>query len=243
MAIEAFDLAERLQTPVFVMIDLDLGMNTWMSEPFAYPEKPIDRGKRADGGEAAGDSASGAATRTWTATASRTGRSRATGCPPTSAAGPGHNERGQYSERPADYVANIDRLDAQVRHGADAGAAAGRRTAPRAPASGSSATARATGASSRAATSCAQRGGPRDVVPAAARLSLRRRSVQAFVAAHDRVYVVEQNRDGQMAGAARRSTSTRRWPTRLRSVLPLRRPAARRAHRSPTRSWRRQERS
>src|ERR1700682_5071522 len=33
MAIEAFDLAEEFQTPVFVMTDLDLGMNNWMSEP------------------------------------------------------------------------------------------------------------------------------------------------------------------------------------------------------------------
>ena len=48
MAIEAFDLAERLQSPVFVMSDLDLGMNMWMSDPFAYPEKPIDRGKVLD---------------------------------------------------------------------------------------------------------------------------------------------------------------------------------------------------
>ena len=47
MAMEAFDLAERFQTPVFVMMDLDLGMNTWMSTPFAYPTGPIDRGKRA----------------------------------------------------------------------------------------------------------------------------------------------------------------------------------------------------
>src|SRR5919197_1045149 len=45
MAMEAFDLAERLQTPVFVMSDLDLGMNVWMSEPFPYPERPMDRGK------------------------------------------------------------------------------------------------------------------------------------------------------------------------------------------------------
>ncbi|MBI1983434.1 MAG: 2-oxoacid:acceptor oxidoreductase family protein, partial [Acidobacteria bacterium] len=45
MAIEAFDLAERLQTPVFVMSDLDLGMNNWMADPFTYPEKPIARGK------------------------------------------------------------------------------------------------------------------------------------------------------------------------------------------------------
>ncbi len=41
----AFDLAERLQTPVFVLTDLDLGMNNWMSEQFEYPEKPLDRGK------------------------------------------------------------------------------------------------------------------------------------------------------------------------------------------------------
>ena len=45
MAHEAFDLAEHFQTPVFVMTDLDLGMNNWMADPFAYPEKPIDRGK------------------------------------------------------------------------------------------------------------------------------------------------------------------------------------------------------
>lgn len=41
----SFDLAERFQTPVFVLSDLDLGMNVWMSDPFRYPEKPWDRGK------------------------------------------------------------------------------------------------------------------------------------------------------------------------------------------------------
>ena len=45
---KAFDLAERFQTPVFVMTDLDLGMNTWMSDEFPYPETPLDRGKRLD---------------------------------------------------------------------------------------------------------------------------------------------------------------------------------------------------
>ncbi len=44
----AFDLAERLQTPVFVLSDLDLGMNVWMSDPFSYPDKPWDRGKVLD---------------------------------------------------------------------------------------------------------------------------------------------------------------------------------------------------
>ena len=41
----AFDIAERLQTPVFVLTDLDFGMNQWMTEPFQYPDKPVDRGK------------------------------------------------------------------------------------------------------------------------------------------------------------------------------------------------------
>src|ERR1700690_283479 len=42
---QAFDLAERLQTPVFVLTDLDLGMNNWMSDAFEYPKTPLDRGK------------------------------------------------------------------------------------------------------------------------------------------------------------------------------------------------------
>ncbi len=43
---EAFDLAERLQTPVFVLIDLDIGMNEWLCQPFAWDDsKTYDRGK------------------------------------------------------------------------------------------------------------------------------------------------------------------------------------------------------
>lgn len=41
----AFDIAERLQGPVIVLSDLDLGMNTWMTKPFEYPDEPMDRGK------------------------------------------------------------------------------------------------------------------------------------------------------------------------------------------------------
>lgn len=41
----AFDLAEELQTPVFVLSDLDFGMNQWMTTPFEYPETPMKRGK------------------------------------------------------------------------------------------------------------------------------------------------------------------------------------------------------
>ena len=45
MAMDAFDLAERFQTPVFLMTDLDLGMNNWMADPLPYPDRPLDRGK------------------------------------------------------------------------------------------------------------------------------------------------------------------------------------------------------
>ena len=42
----AFDLADRLQTPVFCMLDLDIGMNEWLSKPFAWDDaKRLDRGK------------------------------------------------------------------------------------------------------------------------------------------------------------------------------------------------------
>jgi 2-oxoglutarate ferredoxin oxidoreductase subunit alpha len=42
---KAFDIAERYQTPVFVLSDLDLGMNQWVTPEFVYPDKPFDRGK------------------------------------------------------------------------------------------------------------------------------------------------------------------------------------------------------
>jgi len=41
----AFDIAEQLQSPVFVLSDLDMGMNQWMSKPFQYPDTPMQRGK------------------------------------------------------------------------------------------------------------------------------------------------------------------------------------------------------
>ncbi len=109
MAMDAFDLAERLQTPVFVMTDLDLGMNTWMSKPFEYPSKPFDRGKRLDAeklkqlGEFAryrdvdGD---GVPYRTVPGD----------GGPSFFTRGSGHNEKALYSERADDYTNNLDRL-------------------------------------------------------------------------------------------------------------------------------------
>ena len=67
----AFDLADRLQTPVFVMLDLDIGMQDWLTAPFEWDDRrALDRGKvmSADELEAGGTSA---VTSTWTAMASR----------------------------------------------------------------------------------------------------------------------------------------------------------------------------
>jgi 2-oxoglutarate ferredoxin oxidoreductase subunit alpha len=41
----SFDIAERFQTPVIVLSDLDFGMNQWMTGKFDYPDRPMDRGK------------------------------------------------------------------------------------------------------------------------------------------------------------------------------------------------------
>ncbi len=109
MAMDAFDLAERFQVMIFVMSDLDLGMNNWMSHPFPYPEKAFDRGKRLDAetlkqigewGRYKDVDGDGIAWR------SVPGESM----PPYFTRGSGHNEKGQYSERPDDYVKNMERL-------------------------------------------------------------------------------------------------------------------------------------
>jgi 2-oxoglutarate ferredoxin oxidoreductase subunit alpha len=112
MGYEAFDLAERFQTPIFVMSDLDLGMNNWMSDPFDYPARKLDRGKVLTAedlkklgsfqryGDVDGD---GIPYRTLPGTNH-----------PAAAyftRGSGHNENAVYSERPADYKRNMDRLN------------------------------------------------------------------------------------------------------------------------------------
>ena len=110
MAMDAFDLAERFQQLVFVMSDLDLGMNMWMSKTFVYPDAALDRGKVLDA-------------ETVKRLGSEWGRYKdvdgdgipyrsipGTGMPAYFTRGSGHNERGQYSERPDDYQRNVDRL-------------------------------------------------------------------------------------------------------------------------------------
>jgi 2-oxoglutarate ferredoxin oxidoreductase subunit alpha len=112
MATEAFNLAEQFQTLVFVMSDLDLGMNNWMSDPFQYPTTPIKRGKvlsKEDldrlGGFARykdvdGD---GIGYRTLPGTSHPAAAYFARGS--------GHNEKAQYSERADDFENNMERLN------------------------------------------------------------------------------------------------------------------------------------
>jgi 2-oxoglutarate/2-oxoacid ferredoxin oxidoreductase subunit alpha len=111
MGIEAFDLAEEFQTPVFVMTDLDLGMNNWMSDAFVYPEKPMARGKvltaedlnRLGGfGRYTDVDGDGIGYRTLPGT-----KHPAAGY---FTRGSGHNAKAKYSERPEDYVQNMERL-------------------------------------------------------------------------------------------------------------------------------------
>ena len=107
----AFDLAEQLQTPVFVLSDLDLGMNQWMSKPFAYPDQPINRGKVLDA-RALGTMKTFA--RFVDADGDGVGYRTLPGTDHPLAAyftrGTGHNEYAIYSERPEDYVKNTERL-------------------------------------------------------------------------------------------------------------------------------------
>jgi 2-oxoglutarate ferredoxin oxidoreductase subunit alpha len=109
----AFDLAERLQTPVFVLSDLDLGMNTWMTEPFDYPDQPMDRGKvltkedlvRLGGQWARFEDVDGDAIPYRTLPGN---------VHPASAyftRGTGHNAQAVYSERPDDWEQNLARLE------------------------------------------------------------------------------------------------------------------------------------
>jgi 2-oxoglutarate ferredoxin oxidoreductase subunit alpha len=111
LSIDAFNLAEQFQTPVFVLSDLDLGMNNWMAEPFAYPEAPIHRGKVLSAEDL--DRLGGFA-RYRDVDGDGVGYRTLPRTPHSAAAyftrGSGHNDKAQYTEREDDYVNNMNRL-------------------------------------------------------------------------------------------------------------------------------------
>jgi 2-oxoglutarate ferredoxin oxidoreductase subunit alpha len=202
MAMEAFDLAEKFQTPVFLMTDLDLGMNNWMADPFPYPEKAIDRGKVirteeelkshirkfqefARYKDVDGD---GIPYRTLPGLIDNPAAAYFT-------RGSGHSERATYTEKPEDYKNNMDRLARKFE--------TARSFVPKPVVSN--------GSGSRFGVIAY---GSSDFAVEEARALLARKGIRAdylrlralptsaevpaFVASHDRVYVVDQNRDGQM---------------------------------------------
>ncbi len=216
MAGDAFDVAERLQTIVYVMSDLDLGMNTWMSEEFTYPTKPLDRGKVLDEAKIRELGA------TWGRYLDVDGdgipwRSLPdTGAPAFFTRGSGHNAMAQYTERSDDYVNNLDRLARKFDTArtlvpgpietSDAGATIG---------------IMAFGSSHWTIIETRDQLREEAALPTA---YLRLRAypfsdaVADFIRRHDRVYVVEQNRDAQMLSLLKMDLDPALL-TRLRSVL------------------------
>ena len=215
MAQEAFDLAEQFQTPVFVMLDLDLGMNNWMSDGFKYPEGPINRGKvlteakleeLGTWGRYVDVDGDGIPYRTIPGNT----------MPPYFARGSGHNAKGQYSERPDDYVDNMDRLARKFD--------TARRHVPKPeidPVPDAKVGCIGYGTSHWAI------GESRDQLREEADFKtsyFRLRGypfnadLAAFVDAHERVYVIEQNRDAQLLQLMKLEL-TPEQQTKLRSVL------------------------
>jgi len=202
MAIQAFDLAERFQTPVFVMTDLDLGMNNWMADAFEYPEQPISRGKVLTAEDL---NKLGGFARYRDLDGDGVGYRTLPGTNHPAAAyftrGSGHNDKAQYSERENDYIDNMDRLAhkfeamrehvpapvVHIREKAEIGFIA-------------------VGTSDYAVReSCDQLENEYDIEASYLRLKAYPFTghLLDFIRRHERVYVVDQNRDAQLLGLMR----------------------------------------
>ena len=198
MAQDAFDLAEQFQTPVFVMSDLDLGMNNWMSDPFPYPEKPMKRGKVLSKEDL---EKLGSFSRYKDVDGDGIGYRTLPGTDHPAAAwfarGSGHNEKGQYSERPDDFERNMERVNKKFE--------TSRSFVPRPEMVANTKSEigiLAFGTSHWALLETLDQLRKEHHVNADY-LRIRAypftREVHEFIDQHDRVYIVEQNRDGQMA--------------------------------------------
>jgi 2-oxoglutarate ferredoxin oxidoreductase subunit alpha len=219
LAQEAFDLAEHFQTPVFVMSDLDLGMNNWMSDPFPYPDKPIDRGKVLTKEDIA---KAGGFARYKDVDGDGIGYRSLPGTDHPAAAyfarGSGHNEKAQYSEHPDDFERNMERLNKKFQ--------TARSFVPRPELAGSG-NAKigivAYGTSHWAIIESRdqlanEHGVETDYLRV--RSYPFTREVHDFIERHERTYVVEQNRDGQMASLLKLDIKPELTP-RLRSICHI----------------------
>jgi 2-oxoglutarate ferredoxin oxidoreductase subunit alpha len=214
MAWRAFDLADRLQAPVFVLSDLDLGMNNWMADPFEYPKTPIDRGKVL-GVEAL--QKMGRFERYRDVDGDGIGYRTLPGTRHPAAAyftrGSGHNEKAQYSEKGEDYVAMMDRLARKYRTAS--------RLVPR-PIESIEPEADvgviAYGSTHAPMQECRDQLRERGIVTSYLRVRAVpfTADVRKFIGRYERVYVVEQNRDGQLLSLLRSEYPD--LATRLRSI-------------------------
>ncbi len=196
----AFDIAEQLQWPVFVLSDLDMGMNQWMSKPFQYPDTPMKRGKvlwEKDLEALKGDWAR-YLDKDKDAVPYRTvpgNRHPASGY---FTRGTGHDEQARYTEDAAVWHRMMDRLETEIR---DRAASSCRRrccTSSRAPRPASSASAPRRPRYWRHNTSWLPTTTSRPTSCACGRCPSRE-DLTDFIEKHDLVYVVEMNRDGQLA--------------------------------------------
>jgi 2-oxoglutarate/2-oxoacid ferredoxin oxidoreductase subunit alpha len=191
----AFDLAEQLQTLVLVLSDLDLGMNNWMSEPFTYPSQPLQRGKVLTAEEIEENGFARYKDIDGDGVAYRTLPGNKHPLSAYFARGTGHNERAVYSERADDWVANMERIKRKFETA---------RTLVPQPVVDEGAGARigiiAYGTTEPAIEEARDRLAAEGIETSFLRLRALpvSASIREFVEAHDRVYVVELNRDGQM---------------------------------------------
>jgi 2-oxoglutarate/2-oxoacid ferredoxin oxidoreductase subunit alpha len=195
-AAQAFDVADRLQTPVFVLSDLDLGMNLWMSTPFAYPERDFDRGKVLSAEDL--HQLEGQWARYRDVDGDGIPYRTLPGTDHPAAAyftrGTGHDEDARYSEAAPVYAAKVDRLARKIE------AATALLPSPETTGGASDIGLIAFGTTHHAVIEArallAEQGLSVDYLRITA-LPLHP-LVAEFVQSHERVYVIEQNRDGQM---------------------------------------------
>jgi len=219
MAQDAFNLAEQFQTLVFVMSDLDLGMNNWMSDPFEYPKEPINRGKvltKEDLDRLGGFS------RYQDVDGDGIGYRTLPGTEHPAAAyftrGTGHNEKSGYSERPDDFERNMERINKKFE--------TARSFVPRPEliTSGKSKIGVIAYGTSHWAIieSRDQLRDEYNIEVDYLRLKAYpfSREVHEFIEQHDRVYVVEQNRDAQMLCLIKLDVKPE-LVTRLRSIAHI----------------------